>query len=400
MDKKKKEKKEYKTGQIQDNGLMYDPVYDLNKDGKVDWIEEMERQKDIERSQQRREERQNEKREQKLYSPPPQATGASGTGCLGAFLAAFFSLGGIGLCFTTESGGLKILCIFGGLALALASAYFCGLFGTTQKDDKELGTVESAAVKAKQHMEYDIQNDKAKLIKIISVVAVILIAVVLLCNIGNMKNAHYYTQAVSLVNAGEYESAQQSLSEIEEYKYKEKSELYDFCTALKNFDNGKRVSGPNFSYDAYAFDFKFSDEIEKKRVAINKQLEKQKTELEQKLKEREREKHPEWYTTTRVATEKNTEETTVRESTTRYSTGVKGSGSFYGGAKGYSGSLSAGRSSGSQSGSSQTTKQATTKKKDPYDVNSYSNEEDFYDDHYDDFMDYYEAEDYYNEHHD
>ena len=66
----------------------------------------------------------------------------------------------------------------------------------------------------------------------------------------------------------------------------------------------------------------------------------------------------------------------------------------------YSGSLPTGRSSGSQSGSSQTTKQATTKKKDPYDVNNYSNEEDFYDDHYDDFMDYYEAEDYYNEHHD
>ena len=43
MDKKKNEKKEYKTGQIQDNGLMYDPVYDFNKDGKVDWIEEMER---------------------------------------------------------------------------------------------------------------------------------------------------------------------------------------------------------------------------------------------------------------------------------------------------------------------------------------------------------------------
>ncbi|MCQ2353490.1 MAG: hypothetical protein MJ102_00110 [Clostridia bacterium] len=36
---------------------------------------------------------------------------------------------------------------------------------------------------------------------------------------------------------------------------------------------------------------------------------------------------------------------------------------------------------------------------DPYDVNDYSNEEDFYYDHYDDFFDYYDAEDYYNEHH-
>lgn len=36
---------------------------------------------------------------------------------------------------------------------------------------------------------------------------------------------------------------------------------------------------------------------------------------------------------------------------------------------------------------------------DPYNVNDYSNEEDFYDDHYDDFFDYYDAEDYYREHH-
>ncbi len=53
-----------------------------------------------------------------------------------------------------------------------------------------------------------------------------------------------------------------------------------------------------------------------------------------------------------------------------------------------------------------TTKRTTTKKKttatkkDPYDVNDYANEEDFYDDHYDDFFDYYEAEDYFREHHD
>ena len=47
-----------------------------------------------------------------------------------------------------------------------------------------------------------------------------------------------------------------------------------------------------------------------------------------------------------------------------------------------------------------TTKRHTTKKYDEYDVYDYSNEEDFYYDHYDDFYDYYEAEDYYNEHHD
>lgn len=37
---------------------------------------------------------------------------------------------------------------------------------------------------------------------------------------------------------------------------------------------------------------------------------------------------------------------------------------------------------------------------DPYNAKDYSNEEDFYDDHYEDFFDYYDAEDYYREHKD
>ena len=51
-----------------------------------------------------------------------------------------------------------------------------------------------------------------------------------------------------------------------------------------------------------------------------------------------------------------------------------------------------------------TTKPRTTKhyteKDDPYNAKDYGNEDDFYEDHYDDFFDYYDAEDYYREHHD
>ncbi|MGN1421164.1 MAG: hypothetical protein ACI4XC_06595 [Eubacterium sp.] len=47
----------------------------------------------------------------------------------------------------------------------------------------------------------------------------------------------------------------------------------------------------------------------------------------------------------------------------------------------------------------QTTKHYT-KKDDPYNAKDYGNEDDFYEDHYDDFFDYYDAEDYYREHHD
>jgi hypothetical protein len=41
---------------------------------------------------------------------------------------------------------------------------------------------------------------------------------------------------------------------------------------------------------------------------------------------------------------------------------------------------------------------SSSNKSDPYNASDYSNEEDFYYDHYDDFSDYEEAEDYYNKH--
>ena len=41
---------------------------------------------------------------------------------------------------------------------------------------------------------------------------------------------------------------------------------------------------------------------------------------------------------------------------------------------------------------------SNSSKDDPYNAKGYSNAEDFYDDNYDDFFDYYDAEDYYNEH--
>ena len=43
---------------------------------------------------------------------------------------------------------------------------------------------------------------------------------------------------------------------------------------------------------------------------------------------------------------------------------------------------------------------SSEKDDDPYNAKKYSDEEDFYDDHYDDFFDYYDAEDYYRDHRD
>ena len=338
--------KKYKTGQMQDNGLMYDPVYDFNKDGKVDWVEDSVRREEIKRSQERFE----ESRQQSSPAPKLQASAASGSGCLGSFLTVLFCLGGIGLCFATDSVGAKILFIFGGLALALLSAYFCGLFGNKPTEAK----VEKDTSK--------ISIDKKKLIKRVSIISAILVVIVLLCNIGNMKNAHYYRLAINLINACEYEKAQDSLSEIEGSNYKEESELYVFCSALENYEKGQRVNGPDYKYVPYDFNFKFNDDIEAKKLAINKQLEKQAEEYKQKT-------YNNLYDS--IWNKSSEKETTTSAPTTR---------------KSYS-------SGGGKS-------RSKSKTVDPYDVNNYSNEEDFYYDHYDDFFDYYEAEDYFNDNHD
>ena len=352
---KENDKKEYKTGQIQDNGLMYNPAYDFNKDGKVDWIEEMERQKDIERSQKQWEEHQKERLEQKQYSSAPQVSGASDGGCLASFLVVLFCLGGIGMCFTTESTGMKILFIFGGLTLALISGWLCGLFGSKKKDDKELGVIESAVTKVKQKAEYD--GKRKTIAKVIGAVIVIT-AVILLFNIGNIKNAHYYHQAIGFVNEGKYDEARTALNEIKDYPYKEKSEIYSFSRDLERFEDEGKAFGPDGNFTYYSFDFKFSDDTEKKKVDINKYLEGHYAEIKEKA-------------------DKNFYDSIWNKSTEKETTTKK-----------------------SYSGSSSYKSKKSSKTVDPYDVNNYSNEEDFYYDHYDDFYDYYEAEDYYNDNHD
>ena len=68
-----------------------------------------------------------------------------------------------------------------------------------------------------------------------------------------------------------------------------------------------------------------------------------------------------------------------------------------GGSSSY-GSFSGGSSSYGSSGSSHKSKNTGgSSRKDEYNAADFGNPEDFYDEHYDDFFDYYEAEDYWNE---
>ena len=131
--------KKYKTGQIQDNGLMYDPVYDFNKDGKVDWVEDMERRKDIERSQKRYEEwKQNRHASQpedpkfittvfsddskKDYSNPP----SSGATIIACIIVCVLCFGAIALCVSADIGAFGMLFMLGasaGLSVAVLKGF-------------------------------------------------------------------------------------------------------------------------------------------------------------------------------------------------------------------------------------------------------------------------------------
>ena len=131
--------KKYKNGEIQDNGLMYDDVWNINRDGKVDWVEDMERRKDIERSQKRYEEwKQNRHASQpedpkfittvfsddskKDYSNPP----SSGATIIACIIVCVLCFGAIALCVSTDIGAFGMLFLLGaavGLSVAVLKGF-------------------------------------------------------------------------------------------------------------------------------------------------------------------------------------------------------------------------------------------------------------------------------------
>ena len=131
--------KKYKNGEIQDNGLMYDDVWDINRDGKVDWVEDMERRKDIERSQKRYEEwKQNRHASQpedpkfittvfsddskKDYSNPP----SSGATIIACIIVCVLCFGAIALCVSADIGVFGMLFLLGaavGLSVAVLKGF-------------------------------------------------------------------------------------------------------------------------------------------------------------------------------------------------------------------------------------------------------------------------------------
>ncbi len=179
-------------------------------------------------------------------------------------------------------------------------------------------------------------------------VLILFIAILFLCptiikEINNHKADEIYVQAEALIwNEQDYEGAKKLLESIE-IDYKDKEPLIVYCQAKIDYLNGN-LEDAFLSQDDMIFGYQTEEHFN--RIGAFKEV------LDYEYQEYLDEKYPD-----------KKEESVIPETTTRY---------HY--------------------------KPSYTPDDDPYDIDRYRNEEDFYYDNYENFIDYYEAEKYFKEH--
>lgn len=199
----------------------------------------------------------------------------------------------------------------------------------------------------------------------------IVIAVVLglfgIIAISTIAEARYieskYNKAIALIDEAAYEEAKEQLKVIENEYYKDANDLIELCEAHISYNNG--CCGVYMDID----DLDFEYQTKERKEAINEFIKKSKAEYDeffQQLLEDNRKQVEELKKdlNSNFYSDKNQSNSSSTYTFTPYRSPSKDDDD------------------------------------DPYNAKDYSNEEDFYYDHYDDFFDYYEAEDYYNEHND
>ena len=238
-----------------------------------------------------------------------------------------------------------------------------------------------------------------------------------------------YNNAVDYAKSGNYEQAAKTFYELDDYKYCDV--LSDYCYARVAYNEGDYESAYNLMLGTYIYaDKELSDEISELHDILDKKHnEKLKSDIkQQESKEKEKAlngipfvgmsadylcstKLGDWgdYFTNRKIVNGELEEYEVycwyskngillmRASVEHYT--VTNVSKFNEDSCWNNDNLKPGIVPGGTKKAKSNKKYQTTTFVDKYNVNDYSNEEDFYDDHYDDFLDYYDAEDYYKEHH-
>ncbi len=194
-------------------------------------------------------------------------------------------------------------------------------------------------------------NKEKRRNRIIAVVSIVVFLTLIITPVvsSNLNLSKSYKEAVAIFESGSYEEAETSFKKLHKENYNDAKAYISLCEAHIDYDNGEIQKAYHKSLDA-----SFENVTDEQAKSIADFKEKLKAEYDSYVEKQEKEqaKVKKYYRT---------------PSTTK----------------------------------SYTWKSKATPKKDddPYNVNDYSNEEDFYDDNYDSFFDYYEAEDYYKEHH-
>lgn len=225
-----------------------------------------------------------------------------------------------------------------------------------------------------------------------------------------------YSKAVSLFTSGSYEEAKELFEEIAEKKYMDTEAYISFCEAHIYYDKGNISSAhycmekmklyyPSEELSKAVEDFKATLEADYE-VYLKEQAEARKKAYSERIAngvpyvgmlESEIKRTSLGFPSSNV--QHNYERIDGKQYTTNIYTFKKGNATVFTArcARGVVIDVCDYRSKPIEP---YTTKKKTNKEKDTYNVNDYASEEDFYDDHYDDFFDYYDAENYYNEHHD
>lgn len=267
------------------------------------------------------------------------------------------------------------------------------------------------------------------------VALIIAIIVILIIAFPMIKKEVAYQEAKSYLRKRDYQTAQKCFDDLDGYR--ESKEFFCYIKAIRAYKSSNFSVAYVYLDEADINDNEFKDELQAFEIEFAKAYDNymkesaQKAEKEQKEKEEREEKeiinklpyegmnekyldktklgkYGDYYINYKVENGKQIERQVYNWYTKEGSlifravvdkSYVTSTSKFYESKYWNGDDLKNGVLPGGRKKSKTYKKQESTKFVDEYNVNDYSNEDDFYYDHYDDFYDYYEAEDYYRDHH-
>ncbi|MCC8073467.1 MAG: hypothetical protein LIO62_05015, partial [Clostridiales bacterium] len=287
-------------------------------------------------------------------------------------------------------------------ALAALSVY---MYGVNLKkkcishlaDLKDLSQNEADLAERYENLKDDFKNNQRLGYQKFLIAATLVIAVVFSIYFGyySVMDNNITKQRVELINQGEYF---ESLNLSYDYYFDDREEndtLYALENAYDYYNRGEDYLNIANIYLQDAESGKdLTSEINELYCNIESKLN---TAIEIKEK-KEATTTTEVYTTRRRYYSTSKKSTTTSQSTTKKSTTVNKSTTTEKNTTANNYDSADKKRTTTTSTTKKTTEKSTTT--DPYNAKNYRNEEDFYDDHYYDFFDYYDAEKYWKEHKD